>query len=122
MKDREYNKICSRETINEYLNKIIYYIELFQNTYSFNICENSPSYIFYFLPIILYINNFKRNEDRTHIVLDFKENNKDELFRCCIIYIRLLLIYNIIICIYNLLNNCIFITQKLIYLILLFYH
>jgi len=68
-------------------------IGIYKQTYNFEMTQNCPSYIFYFLPIILYFNNIKREDDCN--ILDF-EGNKNKLFQCCIIYFRLYLINNIL--------------------------
>jgi hypothetical protein len=84
----------------------LHYINIYKETYNFDMTQSCPSYIFYFLPIILYYNNIEREDD--YITLDFKEN-KNNLFKCCLVYFRLYLINiifeNISLSIENLRNN-----------------
>jgi len=82
------NKIYNFEQLS---NEII----LFDNTYSLNMENDIPSYITYFIPIILYINFFKNSKDSTHKILDIKRDTKD-LFECCIIFYKFFSIIKII--------------------------
>jgi len=74
---------------------ILHLIDIFFQTYNYDICDKCPSYLFNFIPIILYINYIKRINDGYHIILDL-EDNKDKLFSCCIIFLRLYIINEII--------------------------
>jgi len=92
--------ILLKERINEFNSDIrsqmiLYHLSMFKNTYKFNFCENCPSYLFYFIPIIQYINYIDVEHYSGKIILDIEENNKD-LFSCCILYLRLVIISNIL--------------------------
>ena len=87
-----------------YVFKIISnYIQVFENTYKLtsNMIDY-PSYITYFIPIILYINN--NNNFNSPLPLDFNEN-KNNLFECCLIFFRLYIVLKIINFCYNCTNN-----------------
>jgi len=83
---------------------ILHLVDIFFQTYNYDICDKCPSYLFNFIPIILYINYIKRINDGYHIILDL-EDNKDELFSCCIIFLRLYIINEIILEINNIGNK-----------------
>ena len=97
-----FDKDRYRETLKTIREVCLNSISIFKETYNFEMTQNCPSYIFYFIPIILYINNIKRDDDC--IILDFKEN-KNKLFQCCIIYFRLYLINNLFLRIINIVKD-----------------
>ena len=65
---------------------------VFENTYKLTVdMDNLPSYLTYFIPIILYINdNYSQP-----LPLDFNQN-KINLFECCIIFLRFFILLNIL--------------------------
>jgi hypothetical protein len=79
-------KIDSIEEIDS--DNILYYIYIYKQTYTYKFNQPCPSCVFYFLPMILYINYNKRLSDVKHILLDFNDN-KEQLFKCCITFYRL---------------------------------
>ena len=68
------------------------YLILFKNTYELKLETKTPSNLTYFIPIILYINN---NNNSPPLELDFNDN-KNNLFECCLVFYRLYLITRII--------------------------
>jgi len=76
---------------SENLEKILYYISQFKKTYSLDVSKYCPSYVFYFIPMIQYINYIYKEYYCGDFILDIEEN-KNDLFDCCILYIRLILI------------------------------
>jgi len=87
---KEYLKENKTDNLDKLINEII----LFKNTYSLNMDNDIPSYITYFIPIILYINYFKNSIDSKHEILDININKK-ELFEYCIIFYKIFSIIKI---------------------------
>jgi len=74
-------------------NNLSTYILMFENTYKLTVdMDNHPSYLTYFIPIILYINN---NPYSQPLPLDFNQN-KSNLFECCIIFLRFFILLKIL--------------------------
>ena len=83
----------NRENIvitNNLIKSIIHDIESFNVINSFS-KDNAPSYIFYFIPIIIHLNSIKKNMELN------LEDKIDDLFDCCKIFYKFTLFYRIII-------------------------
>jgi len=78
--------IVEKRLVDE--NDIVYkHLIIFNYTYSLTLSENIPSFITYFIPYILYLNN----NINPQLELNF-ENGKNNLFECCILFFRLQII------------------------------
>jgi len=74
------------------INNIKNYLLLFENTYNIKYgMEKYPSYITFFIPIILYIDNNLNHE----LKLNFNDG-KENLFNCCLVFFRFYLLIKII--------------------------
>jgi len=71
-------------------NNIINLLKILNHTNIIQLNEKIPSYITYYIPIILYINsNFNPQ-------LNLNFDNKEELFKCCLLFFRLHIFIHII--------------------------
>jgi len=100
-KEYDVNKIITKLKIslslsenNLFIRNISNYLLIFNNTYKLkHDMEKFPSYITFFIPIILYINN--NNNKYESILLDFDKGKKN-LFDCCLVFTRFYIIIKII--------------------------
>jgi hypothetical protein len=77
VKDKDYKNIKEIKNL----------IKIFEDTYLIQLSEKIPSYLTYYIPIILYYNNFIKPK----LNLNFEENAQD-LFDCCLLHFRLKII------------------------------